>query len=220
LARSKKTNQNRRKKQPARTGPKLTADQRLVNAQEIFEAIRHAVEDFEDAQTVIRSKTAVRNFVEQARSLSWALQHLKSERSEPAQWDEWWQDATSELREDKIAQWFYNLRNPIVKEGHPVEINRATALAEREFVLKGDEPRPEGAEDAKVEWHPFCGLSRALVARSVRLLVSALSRIPLGRGIRGWSVVFVGCRTPRCTRRRPSSGPVGMAMTGGARAPS
>ncbi len=47
--------------------------------------------------------------------MTWTLQQLKSELSN--EWDAWWREATYELRTDPVAQYFYRLRNPVIKEG-------------------------------------------------------------------------------------------------------
>jgi hypothetical protein len=57
---------------------KQPAQQRIKNALEVLESVRHAMEDFKNAPSESRAKTAVRNFLEQGRSVTWALHHLKS----------------------------------------------------------------------------------------------------------------------------------------------
>lgn len=93
----------------------VTVERRLQNVTEAFESVRHALEDFNAATSLSRQKTAVRNLVEQARSVTWTAEQLKPELGD--EWDRWWDEATAELRRDAVAQFFYRLRNPIIKEG-------------------------------------------------------------------------------------------------------
>lgn len=143
MSRSKQTNANRRKK-AAKPAKQLTPNQRLQNAVEILDAVRHAAEDFGQATTSARAKTAVRNFLEQARSITWSLEHLKDQAEGESAWNEWNEESRAELRGDPIGQWFYELRNPIVKEGHPVQLNNVFQL---QGALKFPPPEtpPEGA---------------------------------------------------------------------------
>jgi hypothetical protein len=92
-----------------------------------------------------RAKTAVRNFLEHGRSVTWALAHLKSHASNESDWNEWWAKTTVELRNDRIAQWFYGLRNPIVKEGHPVQIQPNVVLKGPITLPPRDETPPVNA---------------------------------------------------------------------------
>src|SRR5688572_1218263 len=82
---------------------RLTPQQQVQHAVEVLDAVRHAADDSESATSLSRAKTAVRNFLEQGRSVTWALQHLKSQA--PDDWDEWWKATTQSLREDPVAQW-------------------------------------------------------------------------------------------------------------------
>jgi hypothetical protein len=144
VSRSRKTNENRRARAAmpsARTRQARTPGQHLQNAEEILDAVRHAAEDFQTAPTLSRAKTAIRNFLEQGRSVTWAVEHLKSQA---ADWDTWWTETTVKLRQDPVAQWFYDLRNPIVKEGHPVEIHRRVSLRGPLAISPQDEQQPEG----------------------------------------------------------------------------
>jgi hypothetical protein len=56
----------------------VPARQPIINALEVLESVRHAMEDFYNAPTEARAKTAIRNFLEQGRSVTWALEHLRS----------------------------------------------------------------------------------------------------------------------------------------------
>lgn len=125
----------------------VTARQRITNSLEVLESVRHALEDFQNAPTESRAKTAIRNFVEQGRSVTWALEHLKSDSSFSSknEGQSWWNTISSELRSDPVAKWFYELRNPIVKEGEPVNIRSTAQLAGRFTFPPPDEARPPGA---------------------------------------------------------------------------
>jgi hypothetical protein len=123
----------------------LTSQQWIRNATEVLESVRHAAEDFQGATTLSRAKTAIRNFLEQARSVTWALEHLKSQLPDD-EWEAWWSEVMADLRADPVSQWFYQLRNPIVKEGQPVDI-RTVAHMQGPFNLPPpEETRPDGAE--------------------------------------------------------------------------
>jgi hypothetical protein len=123
----------------------VPARQPITNALEVLESVRHAMEDFYKAPTESRAKTAIRNFLEQGRSVTWALEHLKDNFSSNEEWRSWWDAASSELRENPVANWFYRLRNPVVKEGHPVNI-RGVAHLEGSFSFPPPgEMRPPGA---------------------------------------------------------------------------
>lgn len=138
MARSKSTNRNRRERERERAkiaarsaaanASRISPAQLLQNAEEILDAVRHALEDLVTARNIGRAKTAIRNFLQQGRSLTWSLEHLKRAMDNDAEWDEWWGDTTKALRADAAAQWFYRLRNPIVKEGHPVDIQHVIEI--------------------------------------------------------------------------------------------
>jgi hypothetical protein len=103
------------------------------------------MEDFYAAPPEGRAKTAIRNFLEQGRSVTWALEHLKNSFSSKEEWQSWWDTASSELRDNPVAKWFYRLRNPVVKGGRPVDILRAAQLAGSYTFPPPDEMRPPGA---------------------------------------------------------------------------
>lgn len=134
---------------PRRPVGDATPAQWLQNATEVLESVRHAAEDFERATSLSRAKTAVRNFVEQARSVTWALQHLKG--GLPEEWDAWWFETTEQLRSNPAAQWFYALRNPIVKEGRPVNIKGVSHMKGTYTFPPPDETRPEGATNWQLD---------------------------------------------------------------------
>lgn len=144
MARSKNTNRNRRERSEWVHSKQLPVNQHIQNAEEILDAVRHAAEDFAQAETLARAKTAVRNFLEQSRSVTWALQHLKGEMP-TTEWEAWWAATTAPLHTDPAAQWFYKLRNPIVKEGQPVEIQHVAHLEGSIMLPPPNEQRPEGA---------------------------------------------------------------------------
>jgi hypothetical protein len=125
--------------------------QHLQNAEEIMDAVRHAAEDFLKAPTPARAKTAIRNFLEQGRSVTWALQHLKRAVPDQEEWDRWWASTTAPLREDAAAQCFYKLRNPIVKEGHPVEI-RSITFVKHMTIESPKGPAPPGAIGIEIDF--------------------------------------------------------------------
>ncbi len=121
-------------------------EQYLQNAKEVLDAVRHAAEDFANASEEQRANTAVRNFLDQGRSVTWALEHLKGHMTDPSDWDAWWAETTIKLRKDDASRCFYNLRNPVVKEGHPVEIRSVWQLKGTFTLPPPDETRPDGAE--------------------------------------------------------------------------
>lgn len=123
----------------------VPARQPIANALEVLESVRHAMEDFYAAPPEGRAKTAIRNFLEQGRSVTWALEHLKNSFSSKEEWQSWWDTASSELRDNPVAKWFYRLRNPVVKGGRPVDILRAAQLAGSYTFPPPDEMRPPGA---------------------------------------------------------------------------
>jgi hypothetical protein len=103
MARSKKANRDRTLKALARqygTPEPVTVERQLQSVTETFEAVEHAYEDFHTATTASRLRTSVRNFVEQTRSVTWAIQNLKSTLADDEwnEWNEWWDDTTRELR--------------------------------------------------------------------------------------------------------------------------
>jgi hypothetical protein len=154
----------------------------VANAREVLNAVRHAREDFvaaTDSEDLPRVKTAVRNFLEQGRSVTWALQLLKGAIPD---WTAWWTETRRELETDPICRWFYDLRNPIVKEGHPVNLWRGLSIPH----ISGNPPtppRPEGAVgyaikmDMSAEWHMSDGSTipagPALIASKKRFIVSS-----------------------------------------------
>jgi hypothetical protein len=79
--------------------------------------VRHAMGDFHNAPTESRAKTAIRNFLEQGRSVTWTLQHLKSNFSSKEEGQSWWDTTCAELRGDPVAKWFYELRTPWLRRG-------------------------------------------------------------------------------------------------------
>jgi hypothetical protein len=123
----------------------VPARQWITNALEVLESVRHAVEDFHNAPTESRAKTAIRNFLEQGRSVTWALQHLKSSFASKEEGQKWWDATCSELRSNPVAKWFYDLRNPVVKEGQPVNIRGVARLEGRFSFPPPNETRPPGA---------------------------------------------------------------------------
>jgi hypothetical protein len=59
-------------------GQRYRARQWITNALEVLESVRHAMEDFSNAPTESRAKTAIRNFLEQTvpvPRLSWHAAH-------------------------------------------------------------------------------------------------------------------------------------------------
>lgn len=127
------------------SGTAIPAQERVANALEVLESVRHARADFLNAPTESRAKTAIRNFLEQGRSFTWALEHLKGNFSSEKEWQSWWDATCSELRGNPVAQWFYKLRNPVVKEGHPVKIVGVATLQGTFTFPPPDETRPPGA---------------------------------------------------------------------------
>jgi hypothetical protein len=127
------------------SGTAVPARQRIANALEVLESVRHAMEDFQNAPTESRAKTAIRNFLEQGRSVTWALAHLKSDFASNDDWRTWWDSVCAELRSDPVAQWFYALRNPVVKEGQPVRIVGVATLQGPFTLPPPAETRPPGA---------------------------------------------------------------------------
>jgi hypothetical protein len=123
----------------------VPARQPIINALEVLESVRHAMEDFYNAPTEARAKTAIRNFLEQGRSVTWALEHLRSNFSSKEEWQSWWDATCSELRGNPVANWFYGLRNPVVKEGQPVNIREVAQLEGSYSFPPPDEMRPPGA---------------------------------------------------------------------------
>jgi hypothetical protein len=122
----------------------LTPAERVSGAEEALEAVRHAVEDFVGATTLSRAKSAIRTFLNEGRSVTWAISHLKS--TMPTEnWDEWWERVMVELNEDLICRCFYELRNPILHEGQPVEIHSAASMTGPLTLPPPDEVRPAGA---------------------------------------------------------------------------
>ena len=105
MTRSKNTNRNRRQRQQQGDvqatkpplPPSMPRSEVLENAAEILDAVRHALADWTGASQISRLKTAVRNFVEQGRSVTWALHHLKGDMPDD-EWDEWWTKATAPLQ--------------------------------------------------------------------------------------------------------------------------
>jgi hypothetical protein len=124
---------------------KIPAKQKINNALEVLESVRHAMEDFTNAPSASRAKTAIRNFLEQGRSVTWALHHLKSNFSPEEDWETWWEATMAELLGSPVADWFYKLRNPIVKEGQPVNLRSGVRFAGKVSWPPPDETRPPGA---------------------------------------------------------------------------
>ena len=100
----------------------LWAIEYLLSAREALDAVRHAEEDFASATTSARAKTAFRNFLEQSRSVTWALEKLKGTTDEKSEWDQWWSGVTVTLRADPVCQWFYKFRNGVIKAGQSVRL--------------------------------------------------------------------------------------------------
>jgi hypothetical protein len=82
----------------AEPGAEVPPSQWLRNAAEVLDSVRHAAEDFQNAPNLSRAKTAIRNFLEQGRSVTWALAHLKSAADSPEEWDEWWNGVMATVR--------------------------------------------------------------------------------------------------------------------------
>ncbi len=120
----------------------LPAEKRLQYAQEALDAVFHAIQDFNTAPTLSRRKTAIRNFVEQGRSVTWILENLKSEFADAKAFDLWWAEARHELVGDPVARFFYELRNFIIKEGE-LEVGNVAHI--RKYTVTPETPRPEGA---------------------------------------------------------------------------
>lgn len=129
----------------------MSAEDVIANAKEVLDAVRHAAEDFQSAPSLSRAKTAIRNFLEQGRSVTWALHHLKGEIASEDEWGPWWDTAMREIRSDPACQWFYQLRNPIVKEGKRVDLKVRSRL-EGTFTLPPP-GRPEGATGYVMDAH-------------------------------------------------------------------
>jgi hypothetical protein len=53
------------------SGTAVPARQWITNALEVLESVRHAMEDFQNAPIESRAKTAIRNFLEHGRSVTW-----------------------------------------------------------------------------------------------------------------------------------------------------
>jgi hypothetical protein len=173
------------------SGTAVPARQWITNALEVLQSVRHAMEDFQNAPTESRAKTAIRNFLEQGRSVTWALAHLKSNFSSKEEWQGWWDEACSELRANPVAKWFYELRNPVVKEGQPVNIVGVASLAGSFTLPPPDETRPPGATG----W--------ALDGRMVPWwIMPDGSRIPARpiEGVRRWNTI---ANVPGAFRTRP-----------------
>lgn len=175
------------------SGTAVPARQWITNALEVLQSVRHAMEDFQNAPTESRAKTAIRNFLEQGRSVTWALAHLKSNFSSKEEWQDWWDETCSELRGNPVAKWFYELRNPVVKEGQPVNIVGVASLEGTFTLPPPDETRPPGATG----W--------ALDGRMVPWwIMSDGSRIPARpiEGVRRWNTI---ANVPEAFRARPLS---------------
>jgi hypothetical protein len=79
-------------------------------------SVKQAAEDFDSAAPDMeRAETAVRNFLENGRAVMWTLEHLPPFSGPNPEWADWWKAAMAEIRDDAAAQWFYRLRNPVVK---------------------------------------------------------------------------------------------------------
>lgn len=173
------------------SGTAVPARQWITNALEVLDSVRHAMEDFENAPTESRAKTAIRNFLEQGRSVTWALQHLKSHFSTKEEGQKWWDAISSELRSDPVAKWFYELRNPVVKEGQPVNIRGVAHLEGKFSFPPPDETRPPGATG----W--------ALDGRMIPWwIMPDGSRVPARpiEGVRRWNTI---ANVPEAFRSRP-----------------
>lgn len=101
-----------------------------------------------------RQRSALRNFVEEGRAVTWALHHLKSDVG--SDWATWWADITLELNEDPVAQFFYSLRNPVVKEGAALDTQSNVKL-ENVKLTEEETPAPANAEyitivDGQLVW--------------------------------------------------------------------
>lgn len=116
-------------------------EQHLRNAEQALQAVRHAKEDFDAAATIDRKNTAVRNFVEQGRSVTWALEHIKKAVPD---WEEWWAATIHTLRTDPVTKFFYEARNPIVKQGRPVHLKSTTELGHFEARVADGPPGTKG----------------------------------------------------------------------------
>jgi hypothetical protein len=173
------------------SGTAVPARQPITNALEVLESVRHAMEDFHNAPTESRAKTAIRNFLEQGRSVTWALEHLKNNFSSKEEWQSWWDTTCSELRDDPVANWFYGLRNPVVKEGQPVSIRRVAHLEGVLSLPPPDETRPFGATGWELDWQmvPWWTMPDG-------------SRVPARpiEGVRGWNTI---ANVPEAFRDRP-----------------
>lgn len=130
----------------------VPAQHRINNALEVLESVRHAMEDFASAPSVSRAKTAIRNFLEQGRSVTWALHHLKSNFHPQEEWQTWWDATLADLRSNPVADWFYKLRNPIVKEGQPVNIRAGARLSGKISLPPPEDTRPPGATGWILDW--------------------------------------------------------------------
>jgi len=73
-----------------------------------------------------------------------------------ADWDQWWKQTMATIRDDPVAQWFYELRNPIVKEGQRVQLETVVNLDGLSFQMP--ENWPDGSTgvglhlDGTVRW--------------------------------------------------------------------
>jgi hypothetical protein len=70
---------------------------------------------------------------------------VKSAVDSQEEWDKWWNGVMATVRNDPASQWFYALRNPIVKEGRPVDIKQGMTLNGTFSFPPPDSERPPGA---------------------------------------------------------------------------
>ncbi|HEY5271620.1 MAG TPA: hypothetical protein VIJ34_00140 [Acidimicrobiales bacterium] len=121
-----------------------TPDYWVTAAKGVLDSVIHAVEDFRSAPDKPRQYTALRNFLENARSVTWTLEHLKASFAQRDEWQEWWDSVTSEVRTNAVARWFYQLRNPVIKEGASPKL-----LVGHEFLGPFPPPGAQPPEGAK-----------------------------------------------------------------------
>lgn len=128
----------------------MTADEHdaqhwIDDAKGNLDSVRHAIEDFQSAPDASRARTAVRNFLNNGRSVTWTLEHLVNHFPTKQDFRIWWDGVMAGIRQEESAQFFYKLRNPVVKEGQPVNIHTRSQFSGEFVYPRPNEPTPEGA---------------------------------------------------------------------------
>lgn len=131
--------------------PRSVAE-RLQDAQDVLEDMTELIEGARDHPDDGRQLRGIlRRFLNDGRTVTWTLQHLKSEMSAEA-WAIWWPTVMREINTDPLSSFFYRLRNPAVKEGR---VDLSTQLRVTEMngrwisVPKGpDAPEPSAPPEA------------------------------------------------------------------------